>query len=97
MGCTILQAEMAPAFTSGVDGWSFSNKIAMMELKGKPVASAPIISSTLSTVLAEYQDSGQHLGNGFDTEAIVSISQLDGFSVHQTDTDSEEIWDQFAR
>ena len=39
-GCTILLAEMAPAFTNGVDGWSFSNKMAMMELNGSPVASA---------------------------------------------------------
>ena len=46
MGCTMLSALMAPAFTNGVEGWSFSSKIAMMELNGSPVASAPIISST---------------------------------------------------
>ena len=37
-GCTMEQAEIAPAFTNGVEGWSFSNKMAMMELNGRPVA-----------------------------------------------------------
>ena len=37
---------MAPAFTSGVEGWSFSSRMAMIELKGSPVASAPILPST---------------------------------------------------
>ena len=41
-------------------------------------------------VLAEYQDSGQHLGNGLDTETVLRVTQLDDFSVHQTDTDSEQ-------
>ena len=45
-GCTMEQAEIAPAFTNGVEGWSFSSKMAMIELNGSPVASAPIISST---------------------------------------------------
>ena len=44
-GFTIEQALIAPAFTSGVEGWSFSSRIAMIELKGSPVASAPILSS----------------------------------------------------
>ena len=43
-----------------------------------------------STVLAEYQDGGQHLGNGLDTETVLRVTQLDDFSVHQTDTDSEQ-------
>ena len=43
-GLTIEQAEMAPALTSGVEGWSFSSRMAMIELKGSPVASAPILS-----------------------------------------------------
>ena len=41
-GLTIEQALMAPALTSGVEGWSFSSRMAMMELKGRPVASAPM-------------------------------------------------------
>ena len=45
-GLIIEQAEMAPAFTSGVEGWSFSSRMAMIELKGSPVASAPILPST---------------------------------------------------
>jgi len=43
-----------------------------------------------STVLAEYQDGGQHLGNGLDTETVLRVTQLDDFSVHQTDTDPEQ-------
>lgn len=35
---------MAPAFTSGVEGRSFSSRIAKMELNGSPVASAPMSS-----------------------------------------------------
>ena len=42
VGRIIEQAEMAPAFTSGVEGCSFSSSSAMIELKGSPVASAPI-------------------------------------------------------
>ena len=48
IGLTIEQAVMAPALTSGVDGWSFSRSIAKIELKGSPVASAPICLSTAS-------------------------------------------------
>jgi hypothetical protein len=43
-----------------------------------------------STVLAEYQDGGQHLGNGLDTKTVLRVTQLDDFSVHQTDTDPEQ-------
>ena len=43
-GSTSEQAAMAPAFTSGVEGRSFSSRIAKMELNGSPVASAPMSS-----------------------------------------------------
>ena len=37
-----------------------------------------------------YQDGGQHLGNGLDTKTVLRVTQLDDFSVHQTDTDPEQ-------
>ena len=46
VGRTMEQADIAPALTNGVEGWSFSNKMAMIELNGRPVASAPIMSNT---------------------------------------------------
>ena len=46
VGRIIEQALMAPALTSGVEGWSFSSRMAITELNGNPVASAPIFSST---------------------------------------------------
>ena len=48
LGSIIEHAEMAPALTRGVDGEWFSSNMAKMELKGRPVASAPIFSSTPS-------------------------------------------------
>ncbi len=50
LGSTIEQAHIAPAFTSGVDGCSFSSRIAIMELNGSPVASAPIFCSISSAL-----------------------------------------------
>ena len=41
-GSIIEQAEIAPALTSGVEGWSFSSSMAKIELNGSPVASAPM-------------------------------------------------------
>ena len=47
-GCTMEQADIAPALTNGVEGWSFSNKMAMIELNGSPPwhrrQSCPILS-----------------------------------------------------
>ena len=43
IGFTMLHAAIAPALTNGVDGWSFSSRMAKMELNGIPVASAPIL------------------------------------------------------
>ena len=67
IGCTILQAEMAPAFTNGVDGWSFSSRIAMIELKGRPVASAPILSNIS---LAPYWRSARIAVCTLDTDSM---------------------------
>ena len=47
-GKTIEQADMAPALTKGVEGWSFSNNMANIELNGNPVASAPILFNNTS-------------------------------------------------
>jgi len=67
VGLIIEQAEIAPALTSGVEGWSFSSRIAMIELKGSPVASAPIWESTF---LALYWFIARMAVGTFDTDSM---------------------------
>ena len=69
-GCTIEQALIAPAFTSGVEGWSFSSRIAMIELKGSPVASAPIF---VSTSCALYWFIARMAVGTFDTDSMPNL------------------------
>ena len=71
---------MAPAFTNGVEGWSFSSKMAMMELNGSPF---------LCTVLAQDKDGRVYLRDGLYTETIVCVTYIDGLPVHQADAESE--------
>lgn len=81
---------MAPAFTNGVEGWSFSSKMAMMELNGSPVASAPNhVQHFLCTVLAQDKDGRVYLRDGLYTETIVCVTYIDGLPVHQADAESE--------
>ena len=67
VGRIIEQAAMAPAFTSGVEGWSRSSRIAMIELKGSPVASAPILCSSCP---APYCSMASSAVGTFDTDSM---------------------------
>jgi len=90
-GCTIEQALIAPAFTSGVEGWSFSSRIAMIELKGSPVASAPIF---VSTSCALYWFIARmavgHFRYRFDAEFVIGVAHGDHLPVGQAGRDAEE-------
>jgi len=63
----MLHAVMAPALTSGVEGWSFSSRIAMIELNGSPVASAPIFCRIVS---APYCCIARMAVGTFETDSI---------------------------
>ena len=62
----------------------------MIELKGKACCvGSNLVQNLFSTVLTQCQDSRMYFGYGFYTEAIVSISHMDGLPVEQADTDSK--------
>ena len=70
-GSTSEHAAMAPAFTSGDEGRSFSSSSAMIELNGRPVASAPTLSSTSS---APYSRMARIAVGTFDTDSIPKVT-----------------------
>ena len=75
VGRIIEQAEIAPAFTSGVEGWSFSSSSAMIELKGSPVGvGADLGEHLFGAVLVHRQDGGGDFRHRFDAEAVVGVA-----------------------
>lgn len=91
IGLTMLHAAIAPALTSGVEGWSFSSRMAIIELKGSPVASAPIHGEQfLGTKLSQGQYGGVYFRYRLYAECILRVACFYASAVEQAYTDAEE-------
>ncbi len=83
---------LAPAFTRGVEGWSFFKQYCEDRVEGKAGGvGAYLLQYGLGAELFQHQDGGEHLRDGFDTELVVGIAYVEGGAVGERYTDAEEI------